>query len=488
LKKIVQFKSGASVFLGAQSEYRAVLTRVARHLQTKCGARVHLYCATSQEKDFYSRRHGNCFTSITVDKALYAGCREPVGDANVEFIAARRNEAELGVTYNRLAMCDKHPRSHLSQDTQYSQVVQGLNRAVAFWRHEFAEKQPDLLINCGKIAAVIARQERIPYRALAASRYRNLHYWAVNELLESPALLPAFQSLTAGVSRDIAEPYATHLQSRHQLKREHTLVGTAKSICKISAQHVYWRLRGYEKARGYFLQENIGYLWRCYRDRVRMSGSTNLRLADLEGQPFVFFPLHTEPETSLQMLSPEYFYQLAAIAALSRDMPAGVILAVKEHYAALGRRPSDFYAQIREFKNVVMLDIDEIGLLCARKADATATITGTSGFEAAVMGRPVISFGRHNIYDFLSHVMVVEDENQLAGYLWRIFSGDIDSKRARDDGLRFLQAIVDVSFDLGEFNVTRSDEITEEAGATAYEALVASCDEIEMTNYQRMSS
>jgi hypothetical protein len=135
-----------------------------------------------------------------------------------------------------------------------------------------------------------------------------------------------------------------------------------------------------------------------------------------------------------------------------------------------------------------MLDIDEIGLLCARKADATATITGTSGFEAAVMGRPVISFGRHNIYDFLSHVMVVEDENQLAGYLWRIFSGDIDSKRARDDGLRFLQAIVDVSFDLGEFNVTRSDEITEEAGATAYEALVASCDEIEMTNYQRMSS
>ena len=71
-------------------------------------------------------------------------------------------------------------------------------------------------------------------------------------------------------------------------------------------------------------------------------------------------------------MSPEYFYQLSCIAALSRDLPAGAILVVKETLAATGRRPRDFYAQIKEFKNVVMLDIRELGLEVVRAATTGA--------------------------------------------------------------------------------------------------------------------
>ena len=53
-------------------------------------------------------------------------------------------------------------------------------------------------------------------------------------------------------------------------------------------------------------------------------------LEDLEGKRFIFFPLSTEPE-SLQTLSPEYFYQLAFITSIARDLPVGVYLVVKEH-------------------------------------------------------------------------------------------------------------------------------------------------------------
>ena len=90
----------------------------------------------------------------------------------------------------------------------------------------------------------------------------------------------------------------------------------------------------------------------------------------------MFFPLHAEPESSLQVASPECLVQLSTITSLARDLPAGYYLAVKETYQTYGRRPSNFYDQIREFKNVVLLDMLELGLEVARRAEAVATITG----------------------------------------------------------------------------------------------------------------
>jgi hypothetical protein len=222
------------------------------------------------------------------------------------------------------------------------------------------------------------------------------------------------------------------------------------------------------------MTENIKYLWRRHRDLLRMTKSRTVPLTALEGQPFVYYPLHTEPETALQTVSPEYFNQLSAIATLSRDLPAGAMLAVKETFAALGRRPTDFYDQIGEFKNVIMLDMTEFGLKCAQKANATATITGTGGFEAAVSGRPVISFGQHNLYNFLPHVFVVKDDKRLKDDLHRIFEGEIDTERANLDGRRFLQAIIDTSFDLDNYEVMRPEAIEGQAAHSAYKVLVGS--------------
>jgi len=66
---------------------------------------------------------------------------------------------------------------------------------------------------------------------------------------------------------------------------------------------------------------------------------------------YVFYALQVEPESNLQGYSPEYFYQLSAIISLARDLPPGVVLAVKEHLPAAGRRPSQFHRQIQLLKN-----------------------------------------------------------------------------------------------------------------------------------------
>ena len=118
------------------------------------------------------------------------------------------------------------------------------------------------------------------------------------------------------------------------------MIRTIRRTAYMIAQHLYWRFRRFEKARGYYLSENIRYIWR-QRNAAKVMGLSSLpSLKDLKGKPFVFFPLATEPETALQQLSPEYLSQLSCIQAVCKYLPAGYTLVIKEHHTALGRRPS----------------------------------------------------------------------------------------------------------------------------------------------------
>ena len=147
------------------------------------------------------------------------------------------------------------------------------------------------------------------------------------------------------------------------------------------------------------------------------------------------------------------------------------MLAVKETIHGVGRRPRDFYGQIADLKNVVFLDMMEYGVEVVKKAAATATITGTAGMEAAVVGKPVITFGRHNNYNFLPQVFQVTDETQLAGYMRHIFSGDFDREGARSTGARFLQAVVNRSFDMADYDYVNLQNFDAGTVAAAINAL-----------------
>jgi hypothetical protein len=218
-------------------------------------------------------------------------------------------------------------------------------------------------------------------------------------------------------------------------------------------RYVVWKIRGRSKAKSYRFRDFVTFGLREYRAFRRMTGSNVVALQDLKGIRFVYFPLHKEPEFSLQLMSPEYFNQHAAIVSVARDLPAGIRLAVKENLWSLGRRPANFYNQISDLKNVVFIDIRESGLAVARECEAVITVTGTAGFEAAVLGKPVITFGRHNMYSMLDHCMTVIDEAEVRGYLNWVLDRKIDPDKARRDGARFLRAVLKSSFDMGDWAI-----------------------------------
>lgn len=474
------------IFLAAHSQYRGIYLGVAHRLRRDLDAEIHLYTPTKEVSEYYNSRFGPLFASISVANSLYETALHPVADASEVFDRAARYEAELGMTINELSVSDRHlgrgfalggfrhPRSHMSEYVDQAQMVHAYNAEIAFWQRELEANRPAVILNAGKVLCVLARQRGIPVRLLAGSRYRNYYYWAVNEFHENPMLEPAFHSLASEPAATLEAPYDAHLRFRAHFRKSASTWRTMRQIGYHVLEQGYWRLRRYDKARGYLLRENVAYLWRRRREIRRFSSRGMLDLAALNEVAFAFFPLATEPETALQTLSPEYFYQLPAIASVARDLPAGAILAVKEHYAAVGRRPRDFYGQIAEFKNVRMLNMAELGIEAVRAAKAVVTITGTGGFEGAVLGKPVITFGRHNTYNFLPHVMVVREETQLKGFLRRAFSKDFDAERAARDGGRFLQAVIATSFDLGDFAPTEPEKAKDAAVDAAYAGLAVS--------------
>lgn len=111
-----------------------------------------------------------------------------------------------------------------------------------------------------------------------------------------------------------------------------------------------------------------------------MSAPTNER--------YILFPLHHQPETSVDVYGSLNSDQLALIETLSRLLPASHKLWVKEHKGAIGDRSLGWYRRVRSLPNVRLIDPFEDIFGMIRGADIVITVAGTASYEAALLGVP----------------------------------------------------------------------------------------------------
>jgi Capsule polysaccharide biosynthesis protein len=453
---------------------------LARHLKASTGRKIFLYVNSNESV----AAHQKYVDENWIDEIINYGNFHEIAlnapsDSAAIFARARQMEDEFDCQYNWLLMARRdagrgfalggfyHPRNEFSRRATYPQLTYALTETLAFWRTEFASRQIGTFItssNGVKEAAVACRSSGIRYRVLYPTRYKNYYYWAHNEFVEFPRLESVYE-LAGAKPRppvDLNMPYDHEVNTRRRFIGDNGVVKLLGKLWRAVKRELYLRASGYRTVETPDFMESILYNWRVYRDGRRLRPPHTLKLQAIRGQTFVFFPLQTEPEFSLQVMSPEYFCQIAAIGSLARDLPAGAILAVKETVWGMGRRPRDFYAQIGEFKNVVILDVMERGLDVVHACSAVATISGSAGIEAALIGKPVILFGRHNVYQFLPHVTLVTKEEELRPALRRALNGEVETDRAQQAGARFAEALMQVSFDMGDFTAFDPSTVTED--------------------------
>lgn len=155
-------------------------------------------------------------------------------------------------------------------------------------------------------------------------------------------------------------------------------------------QQVGW-YRWIGKSHGFNVEPAEHYHWNLRRHSVDWQ-----RWADRNpDSPFVYFPLHLQPELTSSTLGDQYRDQLKALEALSAWLPQGASLVVKENPKQTYRyRDQAFFDRLQNIPKVVF--IGKIGNTyeIMRRARFVATLSGTVGWEAINGGKNTLVFGR----------------------------------------------------------------------------------------------
>ena len=474
-----------SVAIRADKRIRPLHVDLARILRKEHDATIHVYCSKPQDvKDYQKYNEDGLFASITQADTMMECALNAAGNRNEVLARAREWERQLDLPLNRLIMTDRHlgrgfalggfhhPRSVFSEQTNYIQAIEGVCSSLDFWQREAEQKRFSLILNVGKVTASIAALNNFPVRSLLTSGIDDYYYWATDEYGCCSAFEKRFREIESAAAVEDIETYRMAEFERNIYLKRSGYISMAYRLMRRAAKHYYKQSLG-DKV--YLLREELKYEYRLALAMRQIKRLPCKSLDSLQGQPFVYFPLQEEPEVILTVASTEYTYQLAAISSLARDLTAGVVLAVKETPYAFGRRGDNFYDQICEFKNVVWLDVNEPGVNVIRDANAVATISGTGGLEGALIGKPIISFGRHNYWNFIPHVSVVTDEDQVATYLSDALSTPELRQVNIENGARAKQAIIDCSFDLS-LDYANTSQYDSQALRSMYTTLVESLD------------
>lgn len=166
---------------------------------------------------------------------------------------------------------------------------------------------------------------------------------------------------------------------------------------------------------------------------------------ELPTEPFVYFPLHLQPEAILLASTPVYGNQLAIIQAISVSLPAGFKLVVKDHPKIGGKHSLDFYRQIAGLPNAVLMHESISNQAIVDRADAIITLSGTLGLQGLFQNKLVFVFGRI-YYDCVDSVILIHDDlNELPVLLKEhLLSKKVDRESARRQIMAYMKAFQDI--------------------------------------------
>jgi hypothetical protein len=246
-----------------------------------------------------------------------------------------------------------------------------------------------------------------------------------NDQLEL-SLAPETETHLENLSRTYADAMPSHLKSKLVYYKDAGRVGGTPSILFGAAKDI---VKAYLKKTSAF-DRDPKLLHKKYHKKMGRFKRKKLfthynRLAqDVDlGIPYVFVALQCEPERQTCPAGGVFGNQYLMVDMLSKLVPEEWKIYVKEHvsqfkvYQAAERSKSvEFYNMIAAMPKVELVPLTYTSFDLIDSARASATVSGTVGWESVVRGKPTLLFGHSWYRDckgvFLAHT--VEDcENAI---------------------------------------------------------------------------
>ncbi len=246
------------------------------------------------------------------------------------------------------------------------------------------------------LCAAAARAHGIPYVVPHTVRIPDDRFAFFEGVQQANQLGPEDADEARRVARDVRhawlegrrKPYYFHLNNKApSLGLADASKAALKSYDAVSSHPfntTQARVRDYLGARG-----PIG---QVVRNRGLMRWFDTSALREPPSEPFVFLPLHKQPEASIDILGWQYRDQMALVRSVAEAAGRlGLRTMVKEHSNALGDRSLARLQEVANLPGVAMVHPQADAWLWLHAASATLTVSGTVAYEAGLLGRQALT-------------------------------------------------------------------------------------------------
>lgn len=317
--------------------------------------------------------------------------------------------------FDRLSIAEV-PRNYLSTSLmserflgRYDQAarLEILGKEIAFWRGLLDKHQPVAVANeliaieISEVLLIETRARSIAYLAPMYCPVEGMFYWLPDPLTlsgqaldlpdPSPESLALADTYLAEVSKSDYKPYyVRNLAGRRNLKP--VLTGLAKSLM--------WRWRD-RASRD--ISRPGAFRYESYSDEYSKRPQVFLasfrhaydRLDAIpDTREIVLYPLHQEPEATLNYMSEFMANQVATIENILKCLGPHQTLVVKEHPVDKGSLLRPKFRDIRaRYSNLLFLPAEVHSREVLARCERVVTLTSSVGWEAAVLGKSVCVMG-----------------------------------------------------------------------------------------------
>lgn len=173
-------------------------------------------------------------------------------------------------------------------------------------------------------------------------------------------------------------------------------------------------------------KEEFNYISSFVYRHVRMLTNRIIFMKYYQNVPagkFIYYPFHVPMDVALTVRAPLFLDQYYLIDYLSRNIPNGYLLAIKEHPAMIGVVE---YSRIKNLlatnDNIVFLNPDINNHEVMGKMDLLLTVNSKTGAESLMQGKKVICLG-DAFYNKSKSIHFVENINNLYKQIHNVLEG-----------------------------------------------------------------
>jgi hypothetical protein len=413
----------------------------------------------------------------------------PLG--NLDMIRLARYEAELGGEAGLFGAIVADRRLFMGPDCAFTQDYRRrysddemlfiLQRGIEHVEALFDRLNPDLVVSficvtmLDYVAYLVARARGIRFFNLRPTRIGDRVAFSHKLNDPAPELVSQYERLIAGEHsrfEEEAQRYIQRVRERHgryegvvRPSDKPALKSNTGKFARIdrlfSALRSYLNYRSSIAAADNHVPDPLRRLyftaWRNPRQARRTRNFLKDRYvgeSDLQGLRYAFFPLHTEPEVSLLVYGRPYVNQFEIVRMLAMSLPVDMVLIVKEHPWMVGKRTLAAYQNMLDIPRVRFANPALEARTLVKQADLVAVVTGSVALEAAMLDKPVITFGDCP-YNLLPDTMVRRCADPR--HLQTLVRQAIDQQKTDEKALRaYVASVFETSASVNLYSVLLS--------------------------------